>query len=174
MKKFLLPAIAASFIYMSSCNQSASVSNSSSQQQNLSADSIIGEAFRTGDASKIDSVVAEDFLDHTDHGDVKGRDSLKAMIKMMKDSVPGMQINSIDRAANDNYVYSYMNFTGNGTGAMGIPPGPFNVHTVELVKYKDGKAVEHWGFWETREVMESQKQMMQMMGNKTDATKSKK
>jgi predicted SnoaL-like aldol condensation-catalyzing enzyme len=173
MKKFLLPAVAVTFIYLVSCNQTASSSNTSSEQQNLSADSIISEAFHTGDVSKIDSVVAEDFLDHTDHGDVKGRDSLKAMIKMMKDSVPDMKMTLINRAANDDYVYSYMNFTGNSNGAMGIPPGPYSVHTVELVKYKDGKAVEHWGFWETREVAESQKEMMQMI-NKTDTTKMKK
>lgn len=43
----------------------------------------ITKAFQTGDVSGIDSVVADDFLDHTDRGDVKGKDSMKAMINMM-------------------------------------------------------------------------------------------
>jgi hypothetical protein len=67
-----------------------------------------------------------------------------------------------------------MNFVGTGDGSMGIPPGPFNIHTIELSKYKDGKATEHWGFWETREVVEQMKEMQHGMGNKPDSTKMKK
>lgn len=150
MKKFLLPAIAVMFIYLSACNQPASSSNTSEEQQNLSADSTIGEAFRTGDISKIDSVVASDFIDHTERGD-KNRDSLKAMIKMIHDSLPDMKMTTINRAASGDYVYSWMNYKGTSNGFMGMPR-EFDMHSIELVKYKDGKAVEHWGFLEARDI----------------------
>ena len=38
------------------------------------------KAFQTGDVSGIDSVVSDNFLDHTDRGDMTNRDSLKAVV----------------------------------------------------------------------------------------------
>ena len=46
------------------------------EQKNLAASNVITKAFQTGDVSGIDSVVADDFVDHTDRGDKIGRDSL--------------------------------------------------------------------------------------------------
>src|SRR5439155_17241179 len=89
MKKFALIAFSAAFALLFSCNtQTGSMSESNpTQGKNITADSTIGAAFRTGDASKIDSVVASDFVDHTESGD-KNRDSLKALIKMVHDNFP--------------------------------------------------------------------------------------
>ena len=177
MKKVFIPACAAILVYLTSCTQTASTSGeSSTEKTNLAADSVISAAFRTGDASKVDSVVAADFVNHTDQGD-KNRDSLKVMIKMVHDSFPGMKMNMVNQASNGDYVYSWMNFTGNSNGEMGIPKGPYDWHIIQLSKYKDGKAVEHWEFIESRTVAKMQeemmKQMQQNMGNKMGNSKKK-
>ena len=173
MKKFALIAFSAAVIFLFSCNnaQTGSMSESNSTQtKNLMADSTIGAAFRTGDASKIDSVVAADFVDHTDQGD-KNRDSLKALIKMIHDNFPDMKMETVDHGTSGDNVYAWMKFSGNSTGAMGMPKGPFEFSSVELTKYKDGKAVEHWSFMDARDVAKQREEMMKMMGGKMEGPK---
>ena len=164
MKKFALIAFSAAFAFLFSCNtQTGSMSESNpTQEKNITADSTIGAAFRTGDAGKIDSVVAADFVDHTESGD-KNRDSLKALIKMIHDNFPGMKMETVDHAVSGDYVYAWIKFSGNSNGAMGMPKGPFEFSSVELTKYKDGKAVEHWGFMDNRDVAKQREEMMKMM-----------
>src|SRR5215208_4907390 len=96
MKKLLFVICISILVVLISCtNETASTTASSSgEQKNMAADSIIGAAFHTGDPSKIDSVVAADFVDHSDRGD-KNRDSLKAMIKMIHDSIPDTKMEMV-------------------------------------------------------------------------------
>jgi len=155
MKKLALIICAAISIYLLACTgQTASMSsgNSSEEKKNLATDSIIDEAFKTGDVSKIESVVSPDFVGHTEHGD-QGRDSLKAVIKKMKTSFPDMKMEMTDQVAHGDYVYSWMHFTGITDGSMGMPKGPYDMHAIELTKYKDGKAVEHWEYMDVQEMM---------------------
>jgi predicted SnoaL-like aldol condensation-catalyzing enzyme len=171
MKKLvlLLFVFTTFLIYLVSCNEMASKSEiNSTEQKNLAADSIVGDAFRTGDISKIDSVVAADFVDHTQDGD-KNRDSLKTVIKMVHDSFPDMKMDLMHQSAKDDYVYTWLRFTGNSTGQMGMPKGPYDWRMMEVTKFKDGKAVEHWEFMDSRDVAKEREQMMKMMqqpGNK--------
>ena len=167
MKKFALIAFSAAFIFLFSCNTQTMSESNPTQTKNLAADSTIGAAFRTGDDSKIDSVVAADFVDHTDQGD-KNRDSLKAMIKMVHDNFPDMKMETVDHATSGDYVYTWMKFSGNSNGAMGLPKGPFQFSSIELSKYKDGKAVEHWGFMDSRDVAKQREEMMKMMSGKME------
>ena len=121
-------------------------------KKNLEASHIINEAFRTGDISKLDRVIASDFVDHTDRGDM-GRDSLKAMIKWMHSQPNDMKMELIREFADDEYVYSHMRFTGTSDGSMG-PVGPYDINEIEVIRFnKEGKAVEHWAFMELRQVM---------------------
>lgn len=131
---------------------------SAKAKANIAASDIVGNAFLTGDVSKIDSVVAKDFIDHTDQGDKVGTDSLKASIVAMHKVGSDMKMETIKQLADDEYVFSWQRYTGTSDGSMGMPKGPYNMTAIEAVRFnKDGKAVEHWGFMEPRE-------MMKMMG----------
>ncbi|HVE60934.1 MAG TPA: hypothetical protein VNA26_03895, partial [Chitinophagaceae bacterium] len=72
MKKILFAAFAG--LLCISCNSetagTADNTNTAEEQKNLAASNVISKAFQTGDVSGIDSVVADDFLDHTDRGDM--------------------------------------------------------------------------------------------------------
>jgi predicted SnoaL-like aldol condensation-catalyzing enzyme len=116
---------------------------------------------KTGDVSHIDDVVAADFVDHTDKGDL-GRDSLKAMIAQMHKSGMSMKADIIKEVADNDYVFEMMRYTGTGDGVM-MPAGPYDMHAVEVIRMKDGKGVEHWAFMDMVE-------MMKMMGQTNGGT----
>jgi predicted SnoaL-like aldol condensation-catalyzing enzyme len=159
MKKlFFILSVAAS-CFLSACNdKSANVGGmSDAARKNLDAFHAVSDAFMSGDISKIDSVVASDFVDHTENGD-KNRDSLKAMITMMHKSDKDAKTETKKEFADDEYVMGWMHWTGTSDGSMpGMPAGPYDMTAIQVVRFKDGKAVEHWIFMEPRE-------MMKMMG----------
>jgi predicted ester cyclase len=172
MKKIFFVAIAAA-LGITSCNDAATTKTSDAREKNMAANDGIGKAFETGDVSKIDSFVSIDFIDHTDQGDKKGPDSLKAMVKMMHSSFKDMKMETIHEVADDDYVFSWMHYTGTSDGAMGMPKGPYSMNATEVSKYKDGKAVEHWSFLDMKDMMKMMPQPNMGEMNKMDTTKMK-
>jgi len=154
MKKILFAASAGLYCLIISCNDkppAVESNNNSKTYKNLEASRAVSKAFESGDVSEIDSVVAANFVDHTHRGDV-GRDSLKAMIKMAHATNKDMKMEVIKELADDDYVFTWMRFTGTSDGTM-MPAGPYNMTAIQSVKFADGKAVEHWEFMEPREMM---------------------
>src|ERR1700730_836417 len=160
------------FFFFTACKsdtKTASSAETSMAQKNLDASHIVNKAFETGDASMIDSAIASNFVDHSDHGDL-GRDSLKAIITSMHKDFPDMKMDIIKELADDDYVFSLMRFTGTSNGAMGMPKGPYDMKAIQVVRFKDGKGVEHWEYMETAEMMK----MMGQMNKKSSADSTKK
>ena len=158
MKKNLF-ILSAAFCFLSACNDKAPASEAMSDvaRKNLGAFHAVSDAFDTGDISRIDSVVASDFVDHRPTGDVTSADSLKAMITQMKNA--GTMKSEIKKEfADDEYVMAWMRWTGTSNGSVPeMPAGPVDMNGVEVVRFRDGKAIEHWAFMDARE-------MMKMMG----------
>jgi predicted SnoaL-like aldol condensation-catalyzing enzyme len=141
-------------------------------EKNLKSNQIVTKAFESGDASMIDSAVAADFVDHTD-GRETNRDSLKAMIGMMKKMMPDMKTEVIKEVGDNDYVFTLMRFSGTSTGEMGMPKGtPYDFHATQVVRFKDGKAVEHWEYTQWQEMQKMMGQMQQP--KKEDVKKVKK
>ncbi len=157
-KYFLFILCFSALVYIPCANLLAQGKVKNNRDRNLAATHVISDAFGSGDVSKIDAVVASDFVDHTDRGDM-GRDSLKAMIKMWKAASKDAKTEIIKELADDEYVFSWMRFTGSSDGSMGMPAGPYDMKSIEVVRFKDGKAVEHWGFMEPRDMMKMMQQM---------------
>ncbi len=165
MRKIQLFIVFALCIFLFSCNDTKvdAASDSSISKKNVSASNAISSAFETGDVSKIDSVVADDFVDHTERGDVKGKDSLKAMITMVHNTNKDMKMEVVKELADDDYVFSWMHFTGTSDGTM-APAGPYDMQAIEAGRYKDGKVVEHWEFVNSKEMMDMMQKMQGMKG----------
>jgi predicted SnoaL-like aldol condensation-catalyzing enzyme len=157
MKKILLATFAGFLCILTSCNSNTGAAsdnkNNEQEQKNIAANDVVTKAFQTGDVSGIDSAVSDDFLDHTDRGDKKGRDSLKAAVKWVHSNMKDMKMEKLHEMADDEYVFSWMRYTGTSDGSMGMPKGPYDMDGMEVSKYKDGKAVEHWGFMEMQDMM---------------------
>ena len=165
--------IALVFLFASCSNEKAG-SLSAAAQKNLDAFHAVDSAFQTGDVSRIDDVVASDFIDHSDRGDLKGTDSLKAMVAAMKNS--GTMKSEIKKVfADDEYVWAWMHWSGTSNGSMpGMPAGPYDMTGIEVVRFKDGKAVEHWAFMEPREMMKMMANMPQQTTPTTNPTSTDK
>lgn len=155
MKKIFIAAIAGMFCMGTSCNNDTGSSDKGDmlRQKNLASNDMIMKAFESGDVSKIDSAVSGDYVDHTDQGDKKGRDSLKAMVNMIHTHFKDNKMEKVHEVADDDYVYSWMKYSGTSEGGMGMPKGPYNMSMIEVSKFKDGKAVEHWAFMDMKDMM---------------------
>jgi predicted SnoaL-like aldol condensation-catalyzing enzyme len=159
MSRIALPFAIVVFL-VTSCNgdkTAGTAGNSSMTERNLTASHIVNKAFETGDPGMVDSAVASDFVDHTDKGDMN-RDSLKAMIKMVHATNKDMKMDIIKEMADDEYVFSLLHFTGTSDGSM-APAGPYDMKAIEVVKFKDGKAIEHWEYMEAAEMMKMMAKM---------------
>lgn len=162
MKKIFFAAFAGLLCICTSCDSNKPVTadngNHEMEQKNIAAFNTVSKAFETGNITSVDSVVADDYVDHTDHGEVKGKDSLKAMITQEHSKFPDMKNETRNTAANGDYVYGWMHYSGTSDGSMGMPKGHFDMMAIELVKFNnDGKATEHWSFMQPSD-------MMKMMG----------
>lgn len=175
MKNIFFAGLAALLCFCTSCdNNNATVKSKETiqREKNIAANGIITKAFETGDVSKIDDAVSEDFLDHTDRGDIKGRDSLKSMIKTIHENMKDMKMEKVHELADEDYVFSWMRYKGTSDGSIGMPAGPYDMSAIEVSKYKDGKAVEHWSFMNMQELMKMMPHDMNDMGT-TDTSKNK-
>ena len=161
MKRIFISAIAGLLCICTSCNDSTPVTTTTADttdnskaegQKNLAASDAVMKAFQTGDASALDSVIADDFVDHTDRGDMKGRDSLKSMVNFAHTHFPDMKFEKVRDVADGDYVYSWITSSGTSDGSMGMPKGPYKMSSIELSKFRDGKAVEHWSFMDSQDM----------------------
>ena len=162
MTKILYAFIVGLLCFCISCNddKTATDSNDAQAQKNIEASHVVNRAFETGEVSGLDSVISDDFVDHTDRGDIKGRDSLKAMVVLTRRTNKDMKMEIIKELADNDYVFSWMHFTGTHDGSM-MPAGTYDMRAIEVVRLNNGKIVEHWEFMEPREMM---KMMSQMQG----------
>ena len=161
MKKHLTILSSALIICFAACNDKPAGGLSATAQKNVEAMHGVTNAFETKDFSKLGDYIAVDAVDHAgDNGDIKGLDSIKASFEKYMATVDNMKSSLIKELADDEYVMSWYRYTGTfKTAQMGHKAGEgFEMKMIELARFKDGKAVEHWGMMEPGDVMK-------MMGN---------
>lgn len=172
MKKMYLPLAAMLIFVFTACNNpgtSSSAGNtkdsamSSTEQQNLEKNRSMYKAIQAGDSATIKSLVADDAVDHQGPGghDLKGNEIVH-MLTDMHNHVKGMSFDIVSDAAKGDYVFSMVNVKGTATdNSMGMTAGTsMDSKQVDVVKVKDGKMVEHWGFLDWADVMKMGQQPM--------------
>ena len=173
MKKLVLPAAVAACCILFSCNNSGGGGN----DKNLEVTHDIYKGLETGDTSKLVNI-ADDGVDHMGPNgtEVKGGENIRKMLADMHNHVKDLKIDVMQEAANGDYVFVLSKLTGTATdNMMGQQPGTAISQTaVDVIKFKDGKAVEHWGFMDPNEMMKMMQQQKPMDNMKTDTTKMKK
>lgn len=152
--KNLLTSFAACAILISCSdkNSDTSSANSAAAQHNLDAVHNIRKAFETGDTSLISKSVADGFTDHKDGQDVTGIDSLKSFVLASHKHIKNLKVEPIKELADNEYVMSWVQFSGTGDGQGGTMQGDFDVRGVQITKFKNGKATEHWEAMDMRDV----------------------
>jgi steroid delta-isomerase-like uncharacterized protein len=134
------------------------------------------EVYNKHNLAMIDSIVAPDYVEHcTAPGYSPDRAGLKKSFEDFVISMPDMHCQVNFMAADSEYVTVQYTFTGTNTGSlMGMPATgkKVNIDGVDIIRYKNGKAIGHWGYNEEMKMM-TQLGMMPGMGGGTDSTKAK-
>jgi predicted SnoaL-like aldol condensation-catalyzing enzyme len=150
MKSFLTLLSMATCSFIISCNSGGM---SATAKKNIEVNEAITKSYETGDFSKIADYIAADAIDHGgEHGDVKGLDSIVASLKRYHEMMPDMKSTIKKTMADDEYVFTWSTVSGTMNGQKS------EMTSVDVVKFKDGKAVEHWLYMDPAEMA---KMMMQ-------------
>jgi predicted SnoaL-like aldol condensation-catalyzing enzyme len=172
--KQLLFALTAAVVF-TSCNDTtkvASATDTNDQRNAAKNTENVKEVYRaieTGDISKIQGFVADDFVDHNanmDNSDIKGKDSALKMLSMIHTYFePGLKMEYISDATSEDGSLHYTTVRMKGKAKenpWGMPVGmEIDDTSVDVVKMKDGKASEHWGFMSMGDFNEIMKSMQQ-------------
>ncbi|MEP6596140.1 MAG: ester cyclase [Ginsengibacter sp.] len=183
MKKFFCLTGISVLLFLMSCTDSATKTNTgttvtSESERNKANNRAVMKAIETGDSTVIDTLIASDAVDHAGPHmtEIKG-DSIKMMLGNMHNDVSDLKMDIIADAAEGDYVFTLSRMTGTTANtAMGMPANTkMDMTGVDVVKFKDGKAVEHWSYMDPKDMMK----MMpsgedKMMGNKMKDTMMKK
>jgi ketosteroid isomerase-like protein len=128
----------------------------SMDEQNLQKNRSIYTAIQTGDSATIRSLIADDAVDHQgpNGGDVKGGAEITRMLADAHNHVKGMKFNIVSDAIKGDYIFAMVDVQGTAMdNTMGMQAGKdVGGRSVDVVKIKDGKMVEHWGFMNMQDV----------------------
>jgi SnoaL-like polyketide cyclase len=144
MNKIILATFLISTLLISCSSQQAGPSEKT--KMNIASMNGIDDAIQRKDFSKLGDFIAQNCVDHAgEHGDVVGLDSVKASLAGWVATVD-QKMTVIKQLADDEYVMSWNQNTGKYlTEGQGHKVGDtFNLTGIDVVKFKDGKAVEHW------------------------------
>ncbi len=146
-----------------SCN-TGSGGLSATAKKNLEVNSAIMKAYEAGDFSKLGDYIAADAIDHAgENGDINGLENIIKEMQRYRDMMTDSKTEVKRELADDEYVMTWAKFSGTlKADGMGKKAGEkMEMTSVDVSKFKDGKAVEHWAFADMNEMMKM------MMGNTT-------
>lgn len=153
MKKLFALVLAAGIIGLYSCNSGGT---SAAAKKNLEVNETIMKAYEAGDFSKMGDYIAADAIDHGgEAGDVKGLDNIVSEMKRYRQMMPDMKSVSARSLADDEYVFTWSTVSGTVDGQKMI------MNSVDITKFKDGKAVEHWVYMDPKDMMKMMQNMPQ-------------
>jgi predicted ester cyclase len=125
-------------------------------QKIKNANDLVYRALETGDMSKLDSSYM--VANIVDHGmgpkDVVGIDSVKSYLAMAHTMFSNLKFTVLNENVDSVYSTILVKMTGTATSpASGFPVGTVvDMNSIDLVKWKDGKAAEHWSFMDMKDV----------------------
>lgn len=116
--------------------------------------------FETGNTDGIETCVAENMVEHSPAPGITstGMQALKDIIAMHHGAFPDTKITVLSMAVDGDIVMAHYNMKGTNTGPMGEGMPATNkamdVNGVDVVRFENGKGVEHWGYWEESKFMQ--------------------
>jgi predicted ester cyclase len=109
--------------------------------------------------------MADDAVDHLGPNgtELKGAVNITHMLADMHNHIKGLGFDVVSDAARGDYIFYLVEMKGTATDStMGMPEGTkMDGRSVDVVKMKDDKVVEHWAFFDMADIMK----MQQPMGN---------
>ena len=120
------------------------------------------DAVNRGDMDLIDELLADDFVEHEElpPGIPPGKGAPRALMTMMRSAFPDFHVAVEEMLEDGDKVITRARFSGTHQGEfLGIPATgrTFDIAVIDIVEFRDGKAVAHWGIMD-------QAGMMQQLG----------
>lgn len=119
------------------------------------------EVFNQGNLDSLEELCTEDIVDHESApGMPPGREGVKAFVTMYREAFPDLHATVEDIVSEGDQAVARVSFTGTHKGElMGMPATgkSIDVSTMDMIRFEDGKAAEHWG-------VTDQMGMMQQLG----------
>lgn len=156
MKKLIVIISGFALLITSSCTSKNEGGMSEAAKKNLAASQAISKTFETKDFSKLGDYIADSCIDHAGESDIIGLANMKTEFEKMIVDYDDMKGIAIKELADDEYVMSWMHFTGTSkSDNLGMKAGDmFDMKSIEISKFnKDGKAIEHWSYVDPAEMM---------------------
>jgi predicted ester cyclase len=146
--------ITSAIVLLFSCNSK----DSQSEQRKLGISSFY-KAIENNDWASIDKFIAADAVDHAGStGDLKGLEAIKKELESIKTAYPDMKFEIMSVAGEGDIYFCWVKATGTQTGLfMGSPPSNqrTTITSVDVIRFKGEKAVEHWGYMNMSEAMKA-------------------
>lgn len=132
----------------------------------------IFEMFNSGDLTELEKYASADFKDHQMPPEVTstGLQAVRDMIALYRTSMPDLQQEWLHASTSGDRTYIHYRMKGTNTGPYGDMPATgkaMDVMGVDIIRFQDGKAAEHWGYMEEAKMMEQ----LGMMGGEPPAEK---
>ncbi len=144
MKKIVLLLLAGSSLFFISCNSGGM---SATAKKNLEVNDAIMKAYEAGEFDKMGDYIAADAIDHAgETGDIVGLDNIITEMKKWKEMSPDMKSIESRNLADDEFVFTWATVTGTMNGK------PMTMKSIDVTKFKDGKAVEHWMYMDPKDM----------------------
>lgn len=111
-----------------------------------------------GNLGAVEELVAADFVEHEVlPGFPPTREGVKAFFAMMRGAFPDLTMDAEFFMADGDKVAAYLTMKGTHQGefmGMAATGNKINVKTVDIIRMRNGKAVEHWGVTDGATMME--------------------
>ena len=108
---------------------------------------LIDEGFTGGNLDVVDELISPECVEHQ-RGNRSGVDGAKEVIRTLHRWMSDFSLTIEDVAVAGDVVWARNRARGVNTGSvMGNPPSgrPVEIDVIDVVRFEDGRVVEHWG-----------------------------
>jgi len=116
------------------------------------------EGVNQGRIELFDQLLAESFVENEElPGLEPNREGVKQWFALLRTAFPDLKFDVEFTMTDGDKVAAYLTISGTQAAEfMGMPSQgrPFSVKTVDIIRFENGKAVEHWGVIDTGAMMQ--------------------
>ena len=108
----------------------------------------IEEGFGKGDVTVFDKYASPDFIEHQYGFDPPNAEGVKKTIRNLHTAFPDLSFIVEEMVTHDDKVWGRMTARGTHKAQFGpLPPTgkKFEITVIDILRFKDGRLVEHWG-----------------------------
>jgi predicted ester cyclase len=118
---------------------------------------LIEDGFSHGNAAIVDDIAAPDFVEHQDGIVPPNAQGVKRQIAMLHTAFPDFSLTIEEVVSQGDTVWGRLTARGTQRGPIGplFPTGKrMQITVIDIMRFRDGKLVEHWGVADRLAMME--------------------